>query len=363
MDSQLKVSIVIPIYNVEDYVEACLSSVFNQSYKNLEVVIVDDCGEDRSMDVIYAFLEKESAVFSNVKILHHSARKGLSAARNTGIRHSTGDYLFFLDSDDEICLECIEKLVMMQEMMNADIVVGNYRTSIPTEDTFPSLDTSITCLKSKKEIIKKYMKGHIYMMAWNKLIRRNFLLSHNLFFREGVIHEDDLWSFKCFCWCRCVAVVKEYTYIYRIRQGSIMNASTFEQKFHSRLQIIKEMSLFAASYHLTTNRHVHSHVENEKLQVLHLCKQANQREVGANFYNYCLELPVASRMRILKWYFFNQKKMIRDAHYFMRAPENEIYYWNMPEMLQCRKGRISYYSWIVQILIRYMFRRKFLQRV
>lgn len=97
----MKISIIIPIYNVAEYVSDCLKSVLQQTYKNIEIIIVNDCTEDNSMVIIEGLL-KESATSIPYKIINHTRNQGLSVARNTGIKNSTGDYLYFMDSDDEI---------------------------------------------------------------------------------------------------------------------------------------------------------------------------------------------------------------------------------------------------------------------
>ena len=107
----MKVSIIIPIYKVEQFIEDCLRSVYNQSYKNLEIILVDDCTPDDSMLIARNFVsKKELPKGMEIKFLSHKKNRGLSAARNTGIDAATGDYIYFLDSDDELSPDCISLL-------------------------------------------------------------------------------------------------------------------------------------------------------------------------------------------------------------------------------------------------------------
>ena len=109
--SNLKVTIVIPVYQVEDYIESCLISVANQTYSGeIECVVVDDCGADSSWQIVENFISEYNGKI-DFKLIRHTENKGLSAARNTGIDHASGEYIYFLDSDDEITPECIERLV------------------------------------------------------------------------------------------------------------------------------------------------------------------------------------------------------------------------------------------------------------
>ena len=106
----MKISIIIPIYNVAPYVERCLYSALNQSYEDIELVLVDDCGTDNSMNIVSEVVEKYVGN-KKISLFKHEHNLGLSAARNTGIKNATGDYLLFLDSDDEIPLNAVELLL------------------------------------------------------------------------------------------------------------------------------------------------------------------------------------------------------------------------------------------------------------
>lgn len=114
------VSIVVPVYNVECYVEECLQSVCSQTYENLEIVCIDDVGSDKSMDIVRLYATKDS----RINIVEHEKNKGLAEARNTGLRNLSGDYVFFLDSDDFLSVDAIERLVRCASMCDTDIVIG-----------------------------------------------------------------------------------------------------------------------------------------------------------------------------------------------------------------------------------------------
>ena len=103
----MKVSIIIPIYNVEPYIERCLQSVVSQTYPYFECILIDDCGNDRSMPFAEQFIQNYSGEI-HFRILRHENNCGLSSARNTGMKAANGDYIYFMDSDDAITPECIE---------------------------------------------------------------------------------------------------------------------------------------------------------------------------------------------------------------------------------------------------------------
>ena len=111
----MKISIIVPVYNVEQYVNECFDSIAAQTYKGeIECIFVDDCGQDDSVAILEKLITDYHGAIK-FYIVHHEHNKGLSGARNTGIRHAQGDYLYFIDSDDSIKSDCIEKLVALAD--------------------------------------------------------------------------------------------------------------------------------------------------------------------------------------------------------------------------------------------------------
>lgn len=216
-----KVSIIIPVYNVEPYIEECLQSVIRQSYKGMiECILVDDCGPDHSMDVAERIIADYAGPI-DFKILHHEQNRGLSAARNSGIDASSGEYIYFLDSDDWISDDCIEKLTHPLGFEQYDFVVGHYERE--------GEDSVVTCSEGEyhyygikpKGCNEKEMKGDIPVSACNKLFRKRFLHDNHLLFEVGKVYEDSILSLDISCVERYFYVVNAITYHYRLRDGSI----------------------------------------------------------------------------------------------------------------------------------------------
>jgi glycosyltransferase involved in cell wall biosynthesis len=210
-----KVSIIIPVYHVEAYVERCLLSALNQTYGNLEIVLVDDCGQDDSMGVADRVVSghRNGGI---VRVLRHLRNRGLSAARNTGLDAVSGDYVYFLDSDDELFDDtAIAGLVEVCDPY--DVVVGG----VVTGDGRDYLRNKDLTLTGNRAVMEAYFKGEIYPMAWNKLVRREFLLDNRLYFKEGLIHEDSLWTFQFVSCAKSVRVVDSPSYIYHIRENTL----------------------------------------------------------------------------------------------------------------------------------------------
>lgn len=248
----MKISIVIPVYNVSAYIERCLYSVFKQTYNEIEVLVVDDCGSDDSMEKIQQILSSASLREGmSVKVLVHEQNKGLSASRNTGINAATGEYVYFLDSDDAIAEDAIALLAAPISQKEYDFVIGNY-TVFDSERRFPPL-----LLEGGEyydhDIFESYVKLQWYMMAWNKLCKTSFLREQQLFFKEGLIHEDDLWSVCLSIKAKSMYVVQQPTYCYYIREGSITTTLNAEKEVRSYITIIEEFRTFQARNGLKKN--------------------------------------------------------------------------------------------------------------
>lgn len=236
------VSIVVPVYGVEKYVGRCFDSVAAQTYPNLECVFVDDRGPDASMDVLR---ERIAAYRGNVRfrVVRHERNRGLSAARNTGADAATGEYVYFLDSDDLLTPDCVALLAEPLRERRVDFVLGNYASG-GDRSCFIPVKAADGFIRGNAEIRARYLRGEWFMMAWNRLVKREFLVRENLRFAEGLLHEDNLWSFQLACGAESMCVVRAPTYVYTIRGNSIMTAKS-RKNLDSLVRIADEMDAFA----------------------------------------------------------------------------------------------------------------------
>lgn len=218
----MKVSIIIPVYNVSKYIARCLLSALNQTWNDIEIILINDCTPDDSMNIVRQVLEEHPRK-DTVTILTHIRNRGLSAARNTGIVQATGDYLYFLDSDDYLPIDAIERLSRSAIEYDADMVVGDYEIT-GSYRWAPPLVLGTGLLIGKDAILSTYSQDKWYVMAWNKLIKRTLVIEQSLFFKEGLIHEDDLWSFMVACSTEKIYILHETTYFYYMQDHSIMRS-------------------------------------------------------------------------------------------------------------------------------------------
>jgi len=217
----MKLSIIIPIFNVAQWIEECIKSVASQTRKDFEVILVDDCGTDNSMTIVEKTLKELNANFP-VKILHHECNRGLSAARNTGIQSAEGEYILFVDSDDQLLPDAVELLLGKAEQTGAEMVVGEIQMGGNSEGIWHIAYKGEIC-EGRDSILSNYMKQQWYVMVWNKVIRTDFVKRNNLYFEEDLrTHEDGLWSFNTHCVTENIAFVHTSTYLYNVRENSIM---------------------------------------------------------------------------------------------------------------------------------------------
>lgn len=245
--NKLLVSIIVPVYNVEPYIKKCIDSIIKQTYNGqIECLLIDDCGSDNSISVAEEQLQSYTGPIK-FRIIHHEHNKGLSAARNTGLKAATGDYVYFLDSDDWIADNCIELLYApIERNPSIQMVVGNLITEPQTEKLKRDYDLHNRNLPDlligNDKIRQKFYTEvpSIPINGVNKLTKRSFLVGNNLFFKEGIIHEDEQWSYFWIRKIEAIAFVKEFTYIHPINPNSIMTSSSKERSAKSWVVILND---------------------------------------------------------------------------------------------------------------------------
>lgn len=243
--NRILVTIIIPVYNVADWIERCLLSVCNQTYTNIECIIVNDSTPDNSMQIVDRVLESYVGPIK-FKVLTHEKNRGLSAARNAGVKNANGDYLFFLDSDDELPEKAIDNFVLyLNKYGDADFLIGNY--IVEGDFNYIPLATP-TILEGCDNIIRSYLKGKWYTMACGKLINRNFFEEHNLWFAERRLHEDILFSFHSALEATKIITLQEAVYKYIIRDESITTAKREKNYIDMFWIISKKIELVKERY-------------------------------------------------------------------------------------------------------------------
>lgn len=221
----MDISIIIPIYNVERYIKRCLDSIAEQESPNvsIECILVDDCTPDQSSDIVYNFINSYQGIIQ-FKFVKHEKNLGLSCARNTGLRHASGNYIMFVDSDDYLMPHSIEYLFReLNNYPNTDMVIGNHFDEEHNCKNFGTLEFP-KYVSNQYEILKAAYEKKLSGNAWNKMIRREILVNNHIIFVEGQLYEDILWSITIAKAVSSVLLLPKTTYIYKYNAESIMHS-------------------------------------------------------------------------------------------------------------------------------------------
>lgn len=246
----MEISIIIPVYNVEKYIRKCLESIYSLTSLNKEIIIIDDGSTDGSLKVINEFKQ----LYPNETKVIVQNNKGLSASRNKGIVESSGEYLYFIDGDDFIDSEKFMKLFHYCKENDLDIGLGEYKYYSNNKEVFTAE------IRNRLEKFKEFeiLDGVEFLeRTYNKkkdfirvevpinLYKRSLIVENNVLFKEGLLHEDTLFTYQLMLFAKKVKYYPCDFYFYRTREGSIMNSLGYKNYMHKiyiakKLQQLKE---------------------------------------------------------------------------------------------------------------------------
>lgn len=230
-------SIIVPVYNIENYIEECINSIIKQTYKNFELILVDDGSTDNSGKICDEFQQKDERI-----VVVHKKNGGLSDARNTGILNSTGMYLMFIDGDDFLnSNNDLKKILKMINKYNADIIQYKMVYYYDNDKYLNQKDiidvNNVSDLFNSLNILNK--NGNISVSACDKIVKRSLVIDNNLFFEVGLISEDIMWSYNLYLKSKSIKVLNHPIYVYRQqRTGSITTQKSFKH-MNDMFEIIK----------------------------------------------------------------------------------------------------------------------------
>lgn len=234
------VSVIVPIYNVAPYLRQCLESVLNQTYKEIEVILVNDGSTDNSLDICKEY----ERVDTRVKVISQK-NSGSSAARNTGLNTAIGEYILFIDSDDFwICNDCIKLLVEKVQLSHDDMIIFQsvkyYEKNNEYRETYESLDLNKFDNPSVKDTIHYLVQsGQIVACAWNKFIKRSVLIENNIYFTVGMVGEDIDWTLRLFTVISSISAVNVNMHAYRQQREGAITSTITPRKALDLFHIIK----------------------------------------------------------------------------------------------------------------------------
>ena len=261
----MKVSILVPIYNVEKFFSRCLESLFNQTYQNIEYVFVNDCTPDNSMVVLQNFMEKYPSRAKLVRIIENTNNCGIAIVRNTLIKNATGDYVLFVDSDDWIEEDMVEKLVDKAIQTDADVVGCDYYEDYPNKAVLCKQHYPTDRIEAMKAMTLLKIKG----VLWKLLIRHDLIVKNNLsFIPEIHFGEDYIFCCKLFFYAKSISNVDEALYHYVQYNPNNYCSSNSDKRIQSFAKAIKTVETFYRENGILDM------VNTELLQRKFLCKSS-----------------------------------------------------------------------------------------
>lgn len=247
MQKKPLVSIIIPVYNVQNYLEDCLNSVLQQTYKNIEIIIVDDGSTDNSPEI----LRKYNSIYKNILVVFQKKNAGQGRARNIGIEHANGKYILFVDADDFIEQEAINYLIKEIGEKDIDLIRFNAQSFSSGDQEIKRNNYEFSkYLKEEKTYFKSDFKN-VYLSFVPSpvlyLFKKKIITKNKITFPENIIHEDEQFSAMIFFYSSNCIYVNKFFYNRRYRSGSTMTESTKTQKqksFYAYVQIIDYYETF-----------------------------------------------------------------------------------------------------------------------
>jgi glycosyltransferase involved in cell wall biosynthesis len=246
------ITLALPIYNVEKYVERALLSALNQSYDNIEFIIVDDKGKDNSMAIVRKALSEHSRG-KEARIIEHPENIGTGATKNTAIDAAQGKYIYFMDSDDEITPDCIEKLYAKMQEDDVDFVIGSYQSKLQSGEIIKNFICDNPSIHEHLEIAWQFFENRnksIPIFTWNKLYKISLLRDNQIYCVPGHLNEDNIFSFQVFLKSLSCSFLSDITYFhYDIPNSTMKRVHNASSRFARQYtEIISFEWEFAQNY-------------------------------------------------------------------------------------------------------------------
>lgn len=281
----IKISVIVPVYNVETYLNQCIESIINQTLKDIEIIFVNDGSTDRSREILSNY-RNDSRI-----IIIDKENEGIGAARNTGLDYAKGEYIYFLDSDDYIELNMLEKLYNLAVSEEADIVqcgIRRFYDDSEKEEFLFYNQQEILKIIPTNTVLKKYLKYEIPGYVYNRIVKREIIKDNKIRFPLITCYEDMLPTLQMFYASNKVIVLKEALYHYRQRSNSLSRTIN-EENIRDYIQQVK------------------------------LCLNFIQEKAeSSNFNNESICFEIVNYLNVINWYmkFFKcDKKIIRNNYH------------------------------------------------
>lgn len=293
MEHPYTVSVLVPVYNAESYIQRCAGSIFGQTYPNLEIVFVNDCSQDASIDLLREVLKSFPQRESFVSIINHDTNKGIASARNTAVAAAHGEFLMFVDSDDWIESDTVEKCVIEQQRLDSDIVSTGYR--VYEKDIDYKADENL--YEDTKQMLVSTITGKISGRLWGHLIRRKLIMDHQLRFIDGAdLGEDVLMMTYLWYYAEKHTIIEDCLYNYDHR-----NMSSCTNTFNYKNSIQSFQNLDAAKiFFECQDKHYLEYIKMQELgKIVSHMIECSRDSLNRSYYNNVLLKRLENIPRLL----------------------------------------------------------------
>lgn len=273
-----KISIIVPVYNVEKYVKRCIDSILNQTYKNLEVILINDGSTDKSGYICDMYAGNDD----RIKVIHQ-INKGLSKARDRGIKESSGEYILFIDSDDWIECNALEILMNNVKYEDIDILIYGYKVEFIQKD-----NKKIEIVTSEEKYYKTvldylddfdiYRTNGLFGYCWNKMYKADIIRKNKVFFGEYLFPEDLYFNFKVLPYCKNIKIINKSFYHYmhqseitlsKVKKDEII---VMNQIYDNTVEFLKKMNSYENNKEYVSTKYIEnimSYILNEVFKSSH----------------------------------------------------------------------------------------------
>lgn len=257
-----KVSIIVPVYGVESYIEKCVRSLFEQTLEDIEFIFVDDCTKDRSIEILNSVLKEYPNREKQVSILKHDCNKGLPIARYTGVKASKGEYIFHCDSDDWVSLDMCETLYNVATEKKTDILICDYFVENGNKTV---IARGCSNEKSKEEILRNMFPGKVPFMVWNKFVKSD-LYKNNIMYPTETHAEDMALVIQLCYYAKSIYYQPKAYYHYKVDSNTALHRMTDDLYLRNFYQSIKNAILLENFFkNKMTNKLIYEGIEYAKL--------------------------------------------------------------------------------------------------
>lgn len=243
----IKISIIVPVFNVEKYLDRCITNIINQSYSNIEIIIINDGSTDNSLDICNKYKKIDNRI-----IVINQENQGLSAVRNKGIDIATGEYILFVDSDDILNVDLLKNIESLLNKEN-DVICFQHSINDSMECTYLDIEDKLK-LSGEDFLELLYEKNKMFCVVWKYCYRKEFLDENKLKFHEGIIYEDEEWNTIMLCKAKSVIFRDFVGYNYFSRGGSITTSNKNINSYLSKIKVAININKFIQENEIKNKR-------------------------------------------------------------------------------------------------------------